>query len=375
MLNQHFSKYAEVLPGATFSIAKDTSTQDIEWANDILKNDIAELKKVEEQLKKAEEKYRNIFDNAVEGIFQTTPDGYFISANPAIADIFGYNSPEELINSINSISSQLYVESEYRKHFIKILRENNTTQHFTTRCYRKDKSIIWVSISARAVRDSKGEILYFEGFLQDVTEQKKTNEALIESEERYRVSIEHSNDGVTITRKNIHEYANIKFMEIFGFYDLNEIIGKPLTAIVHPDDKDRVMRYSDLRYKGLNAPTRYEFKGIKKDGTLVYIEVSVALITYKGEKAVIAFFRDITERKKIEAEREELILELQKALSQVKTLHGLLPICASCKKIKNDKGYWEQIETYISNHSEADFSHGICPECAEKLYPEYFKKK
>ena len=70
-----------------------------------------------------------------------------------------------------------------------------------------------------------------------------------------------------------------------------------------------------------------------------------------------------------------LILELKEALSQVKTLSGLLPICASCKKIRNDKGYWEQMEMYIRDHSEADFSRGICPECAERLYPQYFKKK
>lgn len=80
--------------------------------------------------------------------------------------------------------------------------------------------------------------------------------------------------------------------------------------------------------------------------------------------------RDISNRKRMEKEREELIQRLQDALSRVKKLSGLLPICASCKKIRDDKGYWNQIETYIRAHSEADFSHGICPECAKKLYPE-----
>lgn len=84
---------------------------------------------------------------------------------------------------------------------------------------------------------------------------------------------------------------------------------------------------------------------------------------------------DITERKGAEEEREKLIRELQEAISKIKILSGLLPICASCKKIRNDQGYWEQIEIYIREHSEAEFSHGFCPECAEKLYPEYFKQK
>jgi len=79
-----------------------------------------------------------------------------------------------------------------------------------------------------------------------------------------------------------------------------------------------------------------------------------------------------TERKRAEEEREKLILTLQKALSEVKALSGLLPICSSCKKIRDDKGYWNQIEAYIRDHSEANFSHSICPECAQKLYPELF---
>ena len=74
-------------------------------------------------------------------------------------------------------------------------------------------------------------------------------------------------------------------------------------------------------------------------------------------------------------EKSEVIVELQKALKKVKTLSGFLPICASCKKIRDDQGYWNQIEAYISEHSEAEFSHGICPECAKKLYPEFYKDK
>jgi PAS domain S-box-containing protein len=84
--------------------------------------------------------------------------------------------------------------------------------------------------------------------------------------------------------------------------------------------------------------------------------------------------KEAAERKQADKEREKLILELRDALTRIKTLSGLLPICASCKKIRNDKGYWEQMEIYIRDHSEADFSHGICPECAKKLYPDLYGK-
>jgi hypothetical protein len=84
---------------------------------------------------------------------------------------------------------------------------------------------------------------------------------------------------------------------------------------------------------------------------------------------------EIAQRKQAEEALEKTIFSLQEAVAKVKTLSGLLPICASCKKIRDDRGYWNQIETYISDHSEADFSHGLCPECAEKLYPGLDDKK
>ncbi|MCX5854579.1 MAG: hypothetical protein NTZ24_08445, partial [Deltaproteobacteria bacterium] len=98
---------------------------------------------------------------------------------------------------------------------------------------------------------------------------------------------------------------------------------------------------------------------------------------YDAEGNVIGYqgiIRDITERRRAEEEREKLIVELRDALSKIKTLSGMLPICASCKKIRDDTGYWNQIESYIKHHSEAEFSHGICPECAKILYPKHYKK-
>ncbi|MEJ2689837.1 MAG: hypothetical protein P8130_07785 [Deltaproteobacteria bacterium] len=85
---------------------------------------------------------------------------------------------------------------------------------------------------------------------------------------------------------------------------------------------------------------------------------------------IVESFQDITDRKEAEIERDKILGELKSALSKVKLLSGFLPICASCKKIRDDKGYWNQIESYIKKHSEAEFSHSICPDCAKKLYPE-----
>jgi len=116
-----------------------------------------------------------------------------------------------------------------------------------------------------------------------------------------------------------------------------------------------------------------EFVVENKEGKSFVVEVSASNVTSSsGELAGrMASFVDITKRKEIEADREKLIGKLQDALKKIKTLRGIIPICAACKKIRDDKGYWNQIEIYLRDHSEADFSHGICPECVKKLYPDY----
>jgi hypothetical protein len=90
---------------------------------------------------------------------------------------------------------------------------------------------------------------------------------------------------------------------------------------------------------------------------------------------MIEYSVDITSRRNVEKEREKLIVQLRDALAKVKQLSGFLPICASCKKIRDDKGYWNQIETYIRDHSEAEFSHSFCPDCARKLYPDHYRER
>jgi hypothetical protein len=101
-------------------------------------------------------------------------------------------------------------------------------------------------------------------------------------------------------------------------------------------------------------------------GKLYFESRSVPL----SENIAYALVRDVTDQKRVEKEKANLIKELQDALGQVKTLKGLLPICSACKKIRDDQGYWSQIEAYISSHSDAEFSHSICPECLKKLYPD-----
>ena len=129
-----------------------------------------------EQEKLAEAKYRGIFENALEGIFRTTPSGQFLDANPAMARMMGYASSQELLAKVIDINRQLYVEPERRSEIQRLLEERGTVEGFDTRFYRKDGSVIWVSISARAVSNDVGQVLCYEGMAEDITVRKRAEE-------------------------------------------------------------------------------------------------------------------------------------------------------------------------------------------------------
>ena len=151
--------------------------------------DITERKLTEKALKVSEDKYRSIFENAVEGIFQTTPEGRFKTVNPAMAHMHGFASPEEMISDITHIGEQLYVNPEDRARYMKMQDAKGIVQGFETQQYRKDGSIIWVSINARAVRDPTGKVLYYEGTIEDITSRKLAEDAVRQTMEKLRKSL------------------------------------------------------------------------------------------------------------------------------------------------------------------------------------------
>lgn len=177
-------------------------------------------------------------------------------------------------------------------------------------------------------------------------------------------------DGISIQDRDLTiRYQNEIHISYFGdhlgekCYQAYRHLGSLCTPCpVMTSIKDGKIHTTEMVKPTLNDSSSYEITTSPlRDGTGQII-------------AGIEVVRNIDRRKKLQREREVLISELQEALANIKTLSGLLPICASCKKIRDDKGYWKQIESFIEVHSEAKFSHGICPDCAEKLYPEFYKK-
>jgi PAS domain S-box-containing protein len=156
-------------------------------------------KKTEDSLRESESHFRNIFDYAVEGIFQSTLDDRYMSVNPAFARTLGYESPREVLGTINDISSQLYVNSESYQTLKTLLTEKGFIEGYETEFYKKDGSKIWVSINARAVRNGNETISFFEGFHQDITQRKQAENALKKSVESLKRTLDGTVDALSTT--------------------------------------------------------------------------------------------------------------------------------------------------------------------------------
>lgn len=183
------------------------------------------------------------------------------------------------------------------------------------------------------------------------------------------IVLDESTDPIfNILGDGTYRYVNQAFAGPFKMLP-EDIIGKKIYDIFSPEEAEK--RMSVVRKAFATGETVvFDVRVPTDNGDLFFItSVKPAKDENGRVTSVICISKNITERKKAEEEREKLISELQQALAQIRTLSGLLPICAHCKKIRNDKGYWTQIELYIREHSDAEFSHGICPDCARKLYP------
>ena len=204
--------------------------------------------------------------------------------------------------------------------------------------------------------------------LKEIIHRRAAEEAFKTSEAKYRLLFEQSRDAIGIaTSEGRFIDVNPAYERLFG-YGREELLNMNAEQIWHSrEERDRWR--AKMAAEGFVA--NFECRQRRKDGReIIILRTSTQRQEAGGQLIYQSICRDITQRKKFESEREQLISDLKQALSEIKTLSGLLPICASCKRIRDDKGYWQQIETYISEHSDTVFSHGICPECTRKLYPQ-----
>lgn len=263
--------------------------------------DITEKKKSDLLLREQEEKYRYFFDNSLAGMFRVTLDGKLVDANNSLLKIFGVRENEGLA------AEDFYERPEDRQRMIETIVREKVIEGFEAKMRKKDGSVVWVLLSAR-LDERQG---FIEGILFDITAQKKAEEALKESEERYRTAIENSNDCIAIFRDGVYVYVNQKYVETLGMDDPGEILGTRIGEFIHPDDYERIERYRELRKAGGDAPSRYELRIVHKDGRVLYFEAAVSMTALKGEPVTLVSMRDITGRKETEKKLEEQVHFLQ----------------------------------------------------------------
>jgi two-component system, cell cycle sensor histidine kinase and response regulator CckA len=272
---------------------------------DITERRLAETasKYAEDALKESEIKYHSLFDHAVEGIYYTTFEGLLINVNNALAKMLGYDSPEEIIRSVRNIGKQLYANPDDREKAITIIKEKGFLNNFEIQLKKKNGEIIWASLNGRINISQEGGIL--EGFITDITDRKKIEEVLRNSEEKYRGIVEQSIAGIGVSRGNQILFANKALLKIFNYDDLEEFKNRTLLDIVAPSSRKLITDRMKMVAEGKSLPLEFECDILCKNGQIKTLSASSTRMSLGGEVLTQTIFQDITERRRAEEKLEE----------------------------------------------------------------------
>ena len=274
--------------------------------------DITERKRMEEALRESEEKFRNLFDNALEGVYQTTPEGRLISANMALARMFDYESPEEMINAITDLASQIYANQDDRKIAVGIFREMGFIKDFECQMRRKDGSIFWASYNGRLTKTPDG-IPCFEGFIMDITGRKRKEIELHESEGRYRALVENIPQKIFMKDRNYRWISiNENFARDLGFRP-EEVVGKMDTDLFTPELAAKY-HADDVRIMETGQTEELEERYFQEDKETWVNTIKTPVRGANGEiVGLLGVFWDITERKRAQEALKKTTADLERS--------------------------------------------------------------
>lgn len=261
-------------------------------------HDLTERKLAEKSLKESEEKYRTIYEDTTVGLYRSSLEGRYLSVNPALAMIFGFSSPEEMVRSITDLAKQQYVNSKERQRFLKILEEDGRVDNYPIQVYRKDKIKIWISITAHPVYNPDKTIRFIEGSMLDITGQKEAEEELRRSEERYRILVETMPDGIyRSTPAGKFVDVNPGLVHILGYDSREELLSIDIKTQLYFDESDRE---SSILEENLEESAVYPLR--KKDGSKIWVEDHGWLILDEqgNPKFHEGILRDVTSRRQME---------------------------------------------------------------------------
>lgn len=247
-------------------------------------------------------RYRDLFDSVPLGLYHSTPDGRILDANPRLVDLLGFTDKESLIAA--NVAG-IYVDPQARDLWQSLMKREGVVRGFEAQMRRHDGRLIWVRNTARTVRDVDGKVLYYEGSLEDITEHKRMEMVLRESEEKYRTLIDNMQDGVFVIQNEKMVFVNESFARMIG-WTVEEVTGTRFQQHVAPEDLEIVADRYRQRQAGEEVPSEYEFRMVHKDGvTRVFVNMSVGLITFQGAIASMGTVKDITERNRMEEQLRE----------------------------------------------------------------------
>ncbi len=360
-----------------------------------------------EEFHELEKRYRDLFNSINDLIMIHDLEGRLLNVNPAVSKLSGYPF-EELIG--RHISDFIIPEFRplFQNEYLKEIKTKGRSEGVVI-FQAKDGLQHYVEYNNLVVAPEVGQP-YISGLGRDITGRVLAERSLRQSEKRYRTVFETTGTATIIVEdEGTISLANSTFENLSGL-GKSEIEGKmPWTDFILKDDLAQMKKFHGDCIKNPDAAcNNCEARFIDSQGKIKNVFAAIKVIpgTHKSvvslldisdrkkmEEALKKSYeeldrrvkertsdlaaaneqlkREIGERQKAEAEKEKLIVDLKGVLKEVKKLSGLIPICSSCKKIRDDRGYWNQLEVFIQKHSEAEFSHGVCPDCAKKLYPDF----
>jgi two-component system, cell cycle sensor histidine kinase and response regulator CckA len=270
--------------------------------NERLGSEIQMRTEAEKDLRESGAKYRTIFEHAVEGIFRTTLEGKLEGINPSLARMAGFRSPEEMATSDYNHERRFWANPGDRDRLIELLQDRGYVSGFEVEMGRKDGTAMWISMNVRAVRDEEGRILVFEGSAEDISKRKAAENALQESEAKYRSVVESSLVASYIVQDGVFRFANARFCTLSG-YRYEELVDKlnPFD-LVHPDDREKMRLNFAKRLSGEDMESEYQIRVIRKDRKILTIKLFGSSFIFNGKPAAFGMFIDVTKEVSLESQ-------------------------------------------------------------------------
>ncbi len=340
----------------------------------VVARDLTKHKQTEDNLRRSEEHLERILQTTPGGVTIIDLNGRIYFANQTAEQILGLkrkSSSERYYNDpaykISTLDGRPLPEKDLP--YIQVMMTGEPIYGLEHAIEHPDGQRIILSVNAAPLHDYNKKVTGIVTSITDITKLKKAEEEARKNEQRFRDLANSISDVFFAMNQELRcTYWNSASEKLTGIparkaiaHEISSLLPKTMA-----DDLDTLFAESMK-----TQVTKTHVSKVKIKNKTYYFDINI----YPANHGLSVFFKDVSERMYAERERERLIAELQDALTKVKTLSGLLPICAFCKNIRDDGGYWHQVEAYIKEHSEANFSHGVCPDCAKEHYPEYFEEK